>query len=145
MGEDRRSRELQGLAQRQWTVLRAGDVYRAGFSDRQIEALMRRGVLHRRFKGIYTYGTDRPPWRGVLLAAQWSCGDDAYLTGRTALALDKVRGLYLGRIEVAVPRRTVRARPAPIHLQRTRRVPERLRHDGPLRYAGAHGPGRHGC
>jgi hypothetical protein len=135
MAEDGRHRELQQLAGPQWTVLRVEQITAAGFTRHQLNALSDRGILHRRYKGIYTYGTDRPPWKGVLLAAQWSCGEDAYLTGRTALALADVCRLYLRRIEVAVPRRTVRARQPPIQLQRTSVPPERLRKDGPLRSA----------
>jgi hypothetical protein len=115
-------------------VLRVEEIYADGFTAREIQQLLRRGILHRRHKGIYTYGTDRPPWKGVLLAAQWACGEDAFLTGRTSLALDRICGMYLGRIEVAVPRRTVRARRPPIQLARVSAAPAKLRRDGPLRY-----------
>ena len=135
MAEDGRHRQLQRLAQSQWQVLRVDQIATVGLGRNEIQTLLARGILHRRHKGIYIYGTDRPPWKGVLLAAQWSCGEDAYLTGRTALALVKVCGLFLRRIEVAVPRHSVRARQPPIQLQRTSSPPAKLRRDGPLRSA----------
>jgi hypothetical protein len=135
MRPDGRHGELQRLARAQWNVLKLVQIHEAGFSVGQVKRLHSSGVIHQRFKGIYTYGTDWLPPKGVLLAAQWSVGADAYLTCRTALGLARVCGQFLRRIEIAVPRRTVRARQPPVFLTRTKHPPDRLRHDGPLRYA----------
>ena len=135
MAEERRHEELRRLADDQWRVLSLAQIRQAGFSSDEITGLIRRCVLYRAHRAVYYHATLRPPPRGVLLAALWSCPDGAYLTGRTALSLHRVCGMYLGRIEIGLPHRSVRGRRAPIRLTTTSAPPVRLRHDGPLAYA----------
>jgi hypothetical protein len=125
--------ELERVAETQWNVLRIADLRAAGFSRQQIETMAKRGQVHNRHRGVWTYGHPRLAWQGVLLAAQYAANDSAFLSHETALALNGLRKVYLGEIHVTVVGSRTTVGDPNVRLHRTTAVPE-LRKNGALRY-----------
>jgi hypothetical protein len=113
--------------------LRLADLRSAGLSKMQIQTMVRRGQIHRRHQGVYSYGHPTIPWQGVLLAAQYAAGASAFLSHETALALHGLRKVYLGEIHVTVVGSRTKLRDPRVRLHRTTVDPE-LRRNGQLRY-----------
>lgn len=91
------------LAERQWGVVSVAQLYALGFSPDHINAMVRRGQLHRLYTGVYAVGHRKLPFRGRLFAAQLAAGDGAFLSHRTAAADRKLRPNYdFSRIELTV-------------------------------------------
>jgi hypothetical protein len=138
MRTERKALGMEELARRQWGVVTVEQLLGLGFSRKEIHATVNRGRLHRVYRGVYACGLPSLLSSDArLLAAQLSCGPAAYLTRTTALGKAGVRKLYLPRIEITVPGRSVRPRAAPIVVRTTTvpPTPKELRFDGPLRYA----------
>jgi hypothetical protein len=81
-----------------------------GFTSNRVSRLVRDGILHRKHLGVYAYG-DGLTTLGQLRAALMTCGDDAFLSHRTAAALRGLRNHNSHEIHVTVPGHNALNRP----------------------------------
>lgn len=81
---------LEHWAKRQEWVISVAQLYSLGFSHEEICGMVDRGYLHRLHRGVYAVGRRQLTGRGWLFAAFLGCGDESFLSHRTAIAL---RGL----------------------------------------------------
>lgn len=104
---DRRGRtfSLSELAGRQFGVISVVQLLGLGFSAKEIRGLVKRGVLHPLYPGVFAVGHRRVGSHGRLIAALLSCGDSSFLSHRTAAAVRGLRAVNSRRIEVTVPGR----------------------------------------
>jgi hypothetical protein len=91
------------VAFRQWGNITRRQLLGLGFSSREIDGMVERGLLHRRHRGVYAFGAlSRAPesrWAAALLAA----GEGSAL-GRTAAASYYGQLPVRGVIEVVAPK-----------------------------------------
>ncbi len=73
-----------------------------GFSEREVEGLVRHGDLRRLYRGVYADGRNQLTDRAHLGAALLAMGDGAWLAGRTAAAVWGLDAISLARIEIGV-------------------------------------------
>jgi len=124
---------VERLAGEHWSVVSLEDLVGAGFSYEQVRGMVARRQLHWRHQGVYSYGHPRIPWQGVLLAAQFACGNTAFLSHHSALALHGLRKAYLGEIHITVVGSRTKLNDRKIKVHRTTVAPE-LKRNGALRY-----------
>ena len=115
---------LARLAARQHGVVTAEQLLQLGFTRRQVEGLTEHGHLHRLHQGVYAVGHLKLTRYGRLAAALLAAGDGAFLSHRTAAALQRLRNLNLRRIDVTVVGAAVRPRQG-IRIHRTTKTPVR--------------------
>jgi hypothetical protein len=111
-------------------------LYRCGLSYRQIRRMVAKGYLHPLYYGVYVVGHANASERGRLRGATLTCGNDAFLSHRTAAALLGLRRTNPYAIEVTIPGPGDVKRP-PLTVHRTRHVPVRdeLRMTNGLRHS----------
>jgi hypothetical protein len=90
------------LAARQENLLKLAHLQRLGFSEKEIRARVRRGQLYLIHRAVYAWGTPNLTDRGRLLAAQWACGDTAFLSHATAAAVYGHGRINARKIELTV-------------------------------------------
>lgn len=97
-------RELARWLAKNHGVLTVAEASRLGLSKEDLRALVERGRLHRRHKGVYV---EAPPREGVRLteaaAALAACGPGATLSHRTAAWLWDLLQSPPGRVELVLP------------------------------------------
>jgi very-short-patch-repair endonuclease/predicted transcriptional regulator of viral defense system len=98
-----RSARAWRLARRQHGTVARRHLLELGFTDEAIEHRARKGRLHRIYRGVYAVGRAELRQRGQWMAALLACGDDSYLSHRSAAALYGI-GKERGCIEVSVTR-----------------------------------------
>lgn len=82
-----RSTAAWRLARRQYGVLSRRQLLALGFSSEAIKHRLRIGRLHRMRFGVYAVGRAELSREGRWMAAILACGDDAFLSHRSAAAL----------------------------------------------------------
>jgi len=97
-----RGRAMSALAARQDSVVSMLQLFELGFTYDDVRGLVRRGVLHPKYRGVFAVGHPKLTARGELRAALMACGETAFLSCRTALAERGLRALNLRAIEVTV-------------------------------------------
>ena len=110
-----------------------------GFSRKAIEQRLRNGRLHPVYRGVYAVGRAELPKKGRWIAALLACGDQAYLSHRSAAALYGIGEERNGVIEISVRQRIGR-RHRGIEVRRRLSLPstdvgavERIRVTSPVR------------
>jgi hypothetical protein len=111
------------IAGRQFGVISLEQLLGLGLTYAQIEWWVKRGYLHRLYRGVYAVGHRNLVPHAWLIAALLACGDDAFLSHRTGAAVWGLRQIATKRIEVTVPGPKARSRDGLI-LHRTRQPPE---------------------
>lgn len=96
---------LANLAFRQHGVVALLQLLALGYTERMICSRVRKGQLHRLYRGVYAVGHVRLTYRGHWLAAVMACGSGALLSHRAAAALHDLRTVPVGLIDVAAPTR----------------------------------------
>jgi very-short-patch-repair endonuclease len=109
--------KIAAIAYRQHGVIAIRQLREFGFSPGAVENMVRRGRLHRIYRGVYAVGHARISRNGRFMAAVLACGDRALLSHRSAGWLWGLRFDYW-RVEV-----TAAGGPKPIVVHRTRRHP----------------------
>ena len=71
----------------QWSVLHFDELVECGFSRRQIQVRVARGVLHPLYLAVFAWGHHNIPTEGRWLAAVKACGPCAVLSHYSAAAL----------------------------------------------------------
>lgn len=124
--EERRQsgRSVARLAAKQHGVVSVGQLHQLGVSHDQITDLVNAGRLHRIYRGVYAVGHLKLTRYGRLAAALLAAGVGAFLSHRTAAALQGLRNLNLRRIDVTVVGSAVRARDG-LSIHRTTKPPVR--------------------
>ncbi len=77
---------IVGMAERQWGVLRRGDLTALGLGSKALVYRVRTGRLHRLHPGVYALGHRAISRKAEFLAAVWWCGGDAALADESACA-----------------------------------------------------------
>ena len=75
------------LAAGQWSVLTLANLRACGFTYRQVQGRVGKGLLHPLYKGVYAWGHHNIPTEGRFLAAVLACGPYAVLSHYSAAAL----------------------------------------------------------
>jgi hypothetical protein len=75
------------LAAREHGVLSAAELHACGLNDHAILLRVRKGRLHKRYRGVYAVGHPNLSLNGQFLAAVKACGPDAVLSHFSAGAL----------------------------------------------------------
>jgi hypothetical protein len=86
-----RLQKLALLAEKQHEVVARWQLVLLGFSANEIQHLVRQGVLHRLFRGVFTVGSRHLTREGRWMAAVLACGENAVLSHRSAIALSGLR------------------------------------------------------
>src|SRR3954453_3049155 len=90
------------LADRQWGVIASAQLTALGYSQKAIKHRIRRGRLHRVYRGVYAVGRRELSREGRWLAAVLACGDTAALSHDSAAALWEIAKAPPPRIHVSV-------------------------------------------
>jgi very-short-patch-repair endonuclease len=94
------------IVRRQGGVISRPQLVAVGWTNRQVDLAIDRGVLIPRYPNVYAYGHDQLRPHGRRSAALLACGDGALLSHRSAAAarglLDDARQVF----DVTVPRRS---------------------------------------
>lgn len=114
---------LAALAARQHGVARLGQLTAAGLHRAGITKRVTRGVLHRRYRGVYAIGHAALSREVAWLAAVFACGEGAALSHRSAAELHGLTRTRAPLVAVVVPRQ--RRAPAGIRTHRVRRLDPR--------------------
>ena len=112
------------MAAKQHGVVSGRQLQDLGFTARRVEWLTEHGHLHRLYRGVYAVGHLKLTRYGRLAAALLAAGDGAFLSHRTAAALQRLRNLNLRRIDVTVVGAAVRPRHG-VRIHRTTKAPAR--------------------
>jgi hypothetical protein len=78
---------LERFARRQEWSISSRQLYSLGFTLKEILGMVDRGYLHRVHRGVYAVGRRQLTRRGWLFAALLACGEESFLSHRTAIAL----------------------------------------------------------
>ncbi len=110
--DDRRGRGFSSseFAARQLGVISAVQLLGLGFSPKEIQGLVRRGILYPLYPGVYAVGHRSVVAHARLIAALLTCGGSSFLSHRTAAAVRGLRPVNTRRIEVTVPGKRLGAR-----------------------------------
>jgi very-short-patch-repair endonuclease len=98
------------LATTQDGVVARPQLLKAGVSADQVRRWLRRGLLQRRYNGVYAVGHRALSQRGRMRAALLACGEDAVLSHAAAAVLWDLVDEPLATIDVTVPGRQCRSR-----------------------------------
>ncbi len=93
------------MAKRQHGVVARRDLLALGFSPKAIKHRMRTGRLHAVARGVYAVGRPELSREGRWMAAVLACGDEAFLSHRSAAALYGIGEERGGIVELSVRRR----------------------------------------
>jgi hypothetical protein len=77
-------RSASEIAGGQHGVITASQLLGIGLSASGIDRWVRKGLLHREFRGVYRFGHRAPSVEARYMAAVLACGDGAALSGRAA-------------------------------------------------------------
>jgi hypothetical protein len=77
-------RRLRRLGRAHDNVVSRAQLLTIGFSDRRIQAMVRKGHWQRLHSGVYLLGPAEPTWRQRARAAVLACGPGAYLSHESA-------------------------------------------------------------
>jgi putative AbiEi antitoxin of type IV toxin-antitoxin system len=77
-------REVARIAARQHGVITIHQLLAAGLTRQGVTRRVRRGTLHREFRGVYRVGHRAPSVEARYMAAVLACGDGAVLSGLAA-------------------------------------------------------------
>jgi hypothetical protein len=119
-----RDQEMSVLADEQDGVVSLLQLYELGFTYREVQRRVERGVLHQVRRGVYAVGRRKLTVSGELRASLMACGETAFLSGRTALADAGLRSMNLKAIEVTVVARRTPKHPG-MTVHRTSKQPHR--------------------
>jgi hypothetical protein len=78
--------EVARRAARQWGVLSTQELRECGLPKTAVSVRVRRGHLHRLYRGVFAVGHNNPPLEGRFLAAVKACGPGALLSHFAAAA-----------------------------------------------------------
>lgn len=109
--EQRKPEALWDLVQRQHGVVARSQLLAHGFDGDAIKHRVRRGRLHRVWRGVYAVGRPEITRHGRLLAGVLACGPGAVISHRSAAELWGIAGVHTAFIELTVPRGSVRHGP----------------------------------
>src|SRR6478609_553722 len=79
--------QVAKIAAGQWGVVTTSQLYACGLTPREVEVRMRRGFLHRLYRGVFAWGHHNIATEGRFLAAVLACGPSAVLSHYSAAAL----------------------------------------------------------
>jgi very-short-patch-repair endonuclease/predicted transcriptional regulator of viral defense system len=96
-------RALAALASLQHGVVARWQLLALGFTRNAVQVRIAHGRLHRIHRGVYAVGHHKLGPKGYWMAAVLSCGADALLSHRFALAAWEVQAAESGLIDVTVP------------------------------------------
>jgi very-short-patch-repair endonuclease len=116
------------LVHRQHGVVTRGQLLALGYRPDQINGRLRRGRLHRVWRGVYAVGRPALTPHGRWLAAALCCGSEAALSHGSAAALWRIRPAPNGPVHVSVPLRAKRRHAGIVVHRRT--AFEATTHDG---------------
>jgi very-short-patch-repair endonuclease len=119
-------RAVAWLAGRQLSVVTTQQLHGAGITRDAIAHRLMTGSLHRRYRGVYLVGSPIAPPGGAELAAVFACGDDAFISHRSAAVLWGFVPARAGAIDVTVFGRNRRQRHG-INLHRVEHLDRRDR------------------
>jgi very-short-patch-repair endonuclease len=100
------------IAAKQRGLATRAQLRRGGLSDAAISRSIKAGRLHPLHRGVYLVGHAVPPPLALELAALLACGPTAALSHRTAGVLYRILPFWTGPIEITIPDRRCRPRPA---------------------------------
>ena len=112
-------RVVATAAGQKFGIVTIEDLLSAGLSEGGVRRRLRRGWLHRLYRGVYAVGNPNPSIEGRYLAAVLACGEDAALSHRSAAAHWRMLTYANGPVHVTIPDRGSRARRNGIHLHRS--------------------------
>lgn len=98
------------LAERQHGVVSLAQLVALGLSKAAVAKRAASGRLHRQYRGVYAVGHGRLTREGRFMAAVLAYGPPAVLSYRSAAGMWGVRPDNRPRIDVSLPRRSVRSR-----------------------------------
>ena len=98
------------VAERQWGLITAAQLHRAGVGRGSIEWRLAHGLLHRVFRGVYLVGHRVPVAGAVEFAAVLAVGDGSLVSHRSAAAILGLAGRPAVEVEVTVIQRDCRSR-----------------------------------
>src|SRR4249920_4033435 len=78
---------ITALAERQYGVIAAPQLYSLGLSETQVRTRAGNGLLHRVHRGVYAMGHARLTNEGRWMAAVLACGEGAVLSHQSAAEL----------------------------------------------------------
>lgn len=124
-----RLQKMAFLAARQHEVVARWQLLLLGFSRHEIQHLVRQGVLHRLFRGVFTVGSPQLSREGRWIAAVLVSGEQAVLSHRSAIALWGLRPPTNGATDVTDPtRRRRNQRGVRVHHSRNLDPRDRITH-----------------
>jgi len=91
------------IAGRQHGAITRSQLLAAGFSRNAVKRRVRKGLLHREYRGVYRVGHRAPSVEASYMAAVLACGERAVLNGRAAAFLYGLIKGSLPRPEVTTP------------------------------------------
>lgn len=106
------------VASRQHGVATRRQLEAVGLGPKAITGRVRRGQLHRLYRGVYAVGHRAPSHHAHWMAAVLACGEGAVLSHSSAAALWKLLRPIEGPIHVSIPTTSGRATQRGIHLHR---------------------------
>lgn len=112
--------KLAWLAERQHGVVATWQLLILGFTRDQIRYGVTRGTLHRLHRGVFAVGHKRLTLRARWMAAVLACGRNAFLSHRSAAALQALRPPHSGQVDVTVPGHTGRTGPPSVRVHNVR-------------------------
>jgi hypothetical protein len=92
------------LAGRRWGVVSRAELVRLGVSRAAVDAWLRRGRLHRLYRGVYAVGHAYIGREGRRLAAVLACGEGAALSHRSAASHWGLLDTQSARVDVTAAR-----------------------------------------
>ena len=99
---------IAAIAARQDSLITAAQLRALGLGRGAIQNRVKRGLLHARHPGVYSWGVPtNGPWTRARAAAL-SCGDGAIATHHAALALREIRPMPSGPVDITLVGRRVR-------------------------------------
>jgi very-short-patch-repair endonuclease len=115
--------DVSRLVAEQEGVISREQLRGAGFTDNEIKALIRRGLLIPLHRGVFAVGHRRLSTRAHLVAALLAAGRQSFLSHRTAAAVYGLRDVAIRRIDVTVPGGKRRSR-GPLRIHTTATEPD---------------------
>jgi very-short-patch-repair endonuclease len=100
---DTRDLEVARIAARQHGVVSVEQLYAVGLDKSGISRRLKRGRLHRMYRGVYAVGHRGLSWHGRWMAAVLACGDGAVLSHGSAAALWGLLRPLEGPVHVSIP------------------------------------------
>ena len=99
------------LAAKRWGIVTSCELSACGLRPDAIAARVRRGHLHRRYRGVYAVGHTNLTLEGRFLAAVKACGRSAVLSHLSAAILFGLTDPFDRAIDVTIPGTSTRSHP----------------------------------